>query len=120
MNCWGIGRIWQTLIHFQQECYYQILGQCDRLSDCTAFVEFMLHNMAEALREGIAAPTIMSEKETAILELLTVQPQMTAAMLASVLGVTSRTVERYLRNLQPKGKLKPLGARKGGSWQVIA
>jgi predicted HTH transcriptional regulator len=88
----------------------------------------MLQNMAEALREGIGMSSVMSEKmseemsekENAILELLTVQPQMTAVMLASVLGVTSRTAERYLRSLQTKGKLKRLGARKGGSWQVMA
>ena len=118
----------ETLIHFQQARYYQILGQCDRASDCTAFVEFMLQNMAEALREGIGMSSVMteemseemSEKEKAILELLIVQPQMTAVMLASVLGVTSRTAERYLRSLQTKGKLKRLGARKGGSWQVMA
>lgn len=117
----------ETLIHFQQDRYYQILGECDRASDCTAFIEFMLQNMAEALREGIGAPSVMSEKmseemsekETTILELLTVQPQMSAAMLASMLSVTSRTVERYLSALQTKGKLKRLGARKGGSWQVM-
>ncbi|MCE1968526.1 Fic family protein [Enterobacter cloacae] len=117
----------ETLIHFQQDRYYQILGECDRASDCTAFIEFMLQNMAEALREGIGAPSVMSEKmseemsekETTILELLAVQPQMSAAMLASMLGVTSRTVERYLSALQTKGKLKRLGARKGGSWQVM-
>lgn len=117
----------ETLIHFQQDRYYQILGECDRVSDCTAFIEFMLQNMAEALREGIGAPSVMSEKmseemsekETTILELLTVQPQMSAAMLASMLGVTSRTVERYLSALQTKGKQKRLGARKGGSWQVM-
>ncbi|MEG4682622.1 Fic family protein [Enterobacter cloacae] len=117
----------ETLIHFQQDRYYQILGECDRASECTAFIEFMLQNMAEALREGIGAPSVMSEKmseemsekETTILELLTVQPQMSAAMLASMLGVTSRTVERYLSALQTKGKLKRLGARKGGSWQVM-
>lgn len=117
----------ETLIHFQQDRYYQILGECDRASDCTAFIEFMLQNMAEALREGIGVPSVMSgkmseemsEKETTILELLTVQPQMSAAMLASMLGVTSRTVERYLSALQTKGKLKRMGARKGGSWQVM-
>ena len=114
----------ETLIHFQQARYYQILGQCDRASDCTVFVEFMLQNMAEALREGITMSSVMSEKmsekEKAILELLTVQPQLTAVMLASALGVISRTAERYLRSLQTKGKLKRLGARKGGSWQVMA
>lgn len=118
----------ETLIHFQQARYYQILGQCDRASDSTVFVEFMLQNMAEALREGITMSSVMSEKmseklsekEKAILELLTVQPQLTAVMLASALGVTSRTAERYLHSLQAKGKLKHIGARKGGSWQVMA
>ncbi|CAM7053702.1 Helix-turn-helix type 11 domain-containing protein [Enterobacter rongchengensis] len=114
----------ETLIHFQQARYYQILGQCDRASDCTVFVEFMLQNMAEALREGITMSSVMSEKmsekEKAILELLTVQPQLTAVMLASALGVISRTAERYLHSLQAKGKLKRIGARKGGSWQVMA
>jgi Fic family protein len=52
----------ETLIHFQQARYYQILGQCDRASDCTAFVEFMLQNMAEALREGIGMSSVLSEK----------------------------------------------------------
>ena len=115
------------MIHFQQSRYYEILGQCDRASDCTAFIEFMLRNMADTLREGIAVPTEMSEqmseqmseKEIAILHLLTAHPQMTAAMLASALGVSSRTVERYLRTLQHRNKVKREGARKGGSWQVI-
>lgn len=117
----------ETLIHFQQARYYKILGECDRASDCTAFIEFMLQNIAEALREGIAAPLAMSEemseemseKESSILQLLTVQPKMTTAMLASVLGVTPRTVERYISTLQMKGKLKREGAKKGGSWQVM-
>ena len=52
----------ETLIHFQQARYYQILGQCDRASDCTAFVAFMLQNLAEALREGINMTSAMSEK----------------------------------------------------------
>lgn len=131
LNQWRAELAWlpvETLIHFQQARYYQILGQCDRASDCTVFVEFMLQNMAEALREGITMSSVisekmsekLSEKEKAVLELLTVQPQLTAVMLASVLGVTSRTAERYLQSLQAKGKLKRIGARKGGSWQVMA
>jgi len=117
----------ETLIHFQQTRYYQILGECDRASDCTLFVEFMLQNIAASLREALDMPNTMSdsvsdkmsEKERAILELLTVQPQMSAAMLASMLGVTSRTVERYLSTLQAQGKLIRTGARNGGSWRVV-
>ena len=43
----------ETLIHNQQERYYTILGQCDKASDCTPFVLFMLENIALALKEGL-------------------------------------------------------------------
>lgn len=117
----------ETLIHFQQNRYYTILGECDRSSDCTVFVEFMLRNLADALREGISTSQIlseqmseqMSEKEKTILHVLAAQPTITAAALASLLGTTSRTVERYLSALQKKGKVQRVGARKGGAWQVM-
>jgi len=87
----------------------------------------MLQNLADALRQSISSPHAvsekmseeMSEKEGAILQLLIAQPKMTASALASMLGVTSRTVERYLSALQSKGKVQRVGARKGGYWQVL-
>lgn len=65
-----IGRLWQTLIlsqwrplmaylpvetliHNCQDEYYFVLGQCDKSSDCTAFIEFMLNALETALRESI-------------------------------------------------------------------
>ena len=125
----------ETLIHHQQEAYYQILRQCDRESDCTAFIEFMLQNIAQALKEGMASVSAMSEKmsgkmseenavyltttERDILRLLNGQPTMTAAQLAERIGVTSRTIERYLKLLQDKSALQRVGPRKGGYWQVL-
>jgi len=130
LSHWRAGLAWlpvETLIHFQQERYYTILGECDKASDCTAFVEFMLQNLADALRESISTPQAMSEqmseqmseKESTILQLLIAQPKMTASALALMLGVTSRTVERYLSALQSKGRVQRVGARKGGYWQVL-
>lgn len=65
-----IGRLWQTLIlsqwrplmaylpvetliSEQQDDYYFVLGQCDKHSDCTLFIEFMLNALEKALRESI-------------------------------------------------------------------
>jgi Fic family protein len=45
----------ETLIHDQQQDYYRVLGECDRASDCTAFIAFMLEKLRLALREGIDA-----------------------------------------------------------------
>lgn len=125
----------ETLIHHQQEAYYQILRQCDRESDCTAFIEFMLQNVAQALEEGLASTPAVSEQmsgkmseensfyltatERDILQLLDRQPAMTAVQLANNIGVTSRTIERYLKLLQDKSALRRVGPRKGGYWQVL-
>lgn len=125
----------ETLIHFQQTHYYKILGQCDKASDCTPFVEFMLKNMIEALREGLSVPTLLSEEmseemseetdepltelEEAVIRCVTENPQATAKAIAEETGVSGRTIERQLRALQQKGKLQRIGPTKGGFWRVI-
>lgn len=146
-----MGRLWQTLIlsewraelawlpvetiiHYQQERYYQVLGECDRASDCTAFVAFMLAAVSAALIEGINPGFTLSEQmseqlseqivpltanERAVLHALRAEPMLTAATLAGQLGVSARTVERYLKSLQQKNKLQRVGANKGGRWQVM-
>lgn len=129
----------ETLIHHQQDRYYQVLRECDKASDCTAFIAFMLEKMTEALREAISESEQMSGQmsgqvsgkmsedsavylgatERAVLELLQNQPTHTAATLAELLNVTVRTVERTLKSLQSKGKLRRHGAPKGGCWIVV-
>lgn len=120
----------ETLIHHQQERYYAILGQCDKASDCTAFVMFMLENVALALKESLQVPSDLSEQmseqtrvllktsESEIVRRLSAEPSLTAKALADVMGVSSRTIERHLQSLQAKGVLMRTGEKKGGSWRV--
>ncbi|SQC91882.1 Protein involved in cell division [Cedecea neteri] len=51
----------ETLIHDRQEAYYRVLRECDRRSDCTAFVEFMLDMLKIALQEGVAHSRLEEE-----------------------------------------------------------
>lgn len=124
----------ETLIHYQQSRYYSILGHCDKASDCTTFIEFMLKNVADALREGITQTTPMSEEmsdkmseesaayltgtERQILQLLQHDPKMSATALAEQTDVTPRTIERCLKQLQEKSLLQRIGPKKGGYWHV--
>lgn len=120
----------ETLIHYQQERYYAILGQCDKASDCTPFVMFMLENMALALKESLEVSSDLSEQmseqprvllkaaENEIVRLLSADPSLTAKALADVMGVSARTIERHLQSLQIKGVLMRTGEKKGGSWRV--
>jgi len=142
-----LGRLWQTLIlsqwrpamaylpvesviREQQEAYYRVLGEADRASDCTVFIEFMLQTLSEALRAGIetSVPTVVSgqmavklsgKTEQAILQALRQSPDMTIPQLAAQIGSSTRTVERHLHKLQQQGLLKRTGPKKTGRWQVI-
>nr|WP_318384559.1 Fic family protein [uncultured Enterobacter sp.] len=129
----------ETLIHHQQDRYYQVLGECDKACNCTAFIAFMLEKMTEALREAIPDAedvsgqmsgqmsgqiserntSYLTATESAVLALLQNKPTHTAATLAEMLNVTVRTVERNLKSLQAKGKLKRHGVPKAGKWIVL-
>lgn len=54
-----------------------------------------------------------------ILTILAVTPETTIAELASKTGITTRSVERNLRALLARGRLRRVGPDKGGHWDVV-
>jgi ATP-dependent DNA helicase RecG len=58
----------------------------------------------------------VSEK---VLAALRADPAATIAELATVVAVTTRTIERALNKLHQHGRLVRVGAAKGGHWQVL-
>ncbi|EKN6361375.1 Fic family protein [Yersinia enterocolitica] len=129
----------ETLIHNQQQEYYRVLGECDRASDCTPFITFILDKLITALAEGIDAQKRYSAEvsvemsvemsvESAlalnpiaerILAAITVNPTITIVEMANELKVSSRTIERNIKQLQQKGCLVRVGATKSGYWRII-
>lgn len=140
-----MGRLWQTLIlskwqpalaylpvesliKHQQADYYRLLNQADKTADCSEFIVFLLHTIRDALKQAIATQQNMSvemsskvsvEITSRILELLADNPKLTLVQMAEVIGKSSRTIERAAAKLQREGKLKFIGPRKGGHWQVL-
>lgn len=45
--------------------------------------------------------------------------EITIRELASIVGVSDRSIERNLRNLQKGNLLKRIGGDKGGRWEVV-
>ncbi|CQQ87497.1 Fis family transcriptional regulator [Yersinia enterocolitica] len=125
----------ETLIHNQQQEYYRVLGECDRASDCTAFIAFILDKIIAALTEGIHAQkhysTNMSVEMSVenssslsliaerILAIIAVNHNITMVKIAGELKVSSRTIERNIKILQEKGRLVRVGTTKSGYWRVI-
>ena len=54
-----------------------------------------------------------------ILELLAENPEMTLAEVALIIGKTVRAIEMASSKLIKEGKLRHIGPKKGGHWEVI-
>ena len=135
-----MGRLWQTLIlsrwnsilaylpvemviRHQQQHYYAALQQADNAAEATPFIGFMLDALFTAMVEVAEIDTASSEKNSdksseKILQLLAKTPTLSAKQLAQQLGLSSRAIEKNIAQLKADGRLKRIGAAKGGYWQV--
>jgi predicted HTH transcriptional regulator len=46
------------------------------------------------------------------------QPDITAKTLSGLLGISTRTVERHLKELKEKGVIQRAGSDKNGHWKI--
>jgi len=133
-----MGRLWQTLILSQwqpmlaylpvesvirvrQTDYYQALAEADKAGNSTVFIEFMLQALQDTLMEALAKTSEKASEKTSekIVAALIRNSSMTIAELAKNVGVTTRSIERNLQKLQDQGRLRRVGADKGGYWEVV-
>lgn len=126
----------ETVIISRQDEYYQQLSQADQRSDCTGFILFLLEALRDALAIAISArpdaKTEMSVNLSAemsvknrlktpelILKVLSEEPNLTLNEVAERIGKSTRTVERTASALVKTGRLRFVGPRKGGYWEVL-
>ncbi len=69
-------------------------------------------NVVENVAENVA------ENEKKIVEFIRSNPTYSAKQMSDLLGLTQRTVQRYLKELQDKNIIKRIGPAKGGYWQI--
>lgn len=151
------GRLWHSLINRDwrpllawipvesvvaenQREYYRVLGLSNG-GDATAFIEFMLEMVRDALTDAFirmeegevdsvdVGETVEDVGENVgedvgesltdqVLAILREAPQSSARSIAGRLGVTSRHIERQLAALKRKGAIERVGAARGGFWKV--
>lgn len=126
----------ETVIKARQEHYYRQLSQADSRSDCTEFILFLLEALRDALVQAISdqpdAETRMSVNMSAkmsvegrlktpelIVNVLRLAPHLTLAEVAERIGKSARTVERSASALVKDGRLRFVGPRKSGRWEVL-
>ena len=59
------------------------------------------------------------EIDNPVLEQFRLNPELTLHALAKTLDISLRATEKKVANLQEKNKLKHIGPKKGGYWQVL-
>jgi Fic family protein len=138
-----IGRLWQTLMLSQwqpmlaflpvetvikqrQADYYRVLGESDRASDCSGFIVFMLDAILAALKEAVASETqvetpVKTRVKTPerLVVMLREDQSLTLADVADRLGLSVSAVERAAGKLREAGRLRYVGPKKGGHWEVM-
>ncbi|MFB2866440.1 hypothetical protein [Aeromonas sp. MdU4] len=117
-------RLWQTVIKARQEHNYRHLSQADSSSDCTAFILFFLEALAQAIAIQPAAVSSHQENmrvETpeVILVELAAEPTMILKQVAVRIGKSTSTVERAVTVLVKAGRLRFVGPRKSGRWELL-
>ncbi len=61
----------------------------------------------------------LTKIEIKIIDEIMNNPQITALDIASIIGKSKRTAERYIKSLQEKGYIIRDGSDKKGNWKVV-
>ncbi len=131
-----IGRLWHTLlltqwkpmfawlpvesiIHDRQDEYYQAINRSNNEAESTAFIEFMLFAIKEALLEAVQAGNVESmnteeQRWYQIERFLKKNGTITNADVREMLGVSSATANRILGKMTEERKIQKI--RIGKFW----
>lgn len=117
----------ETLVHYNQALYYRALQASHAEGqDCRPFISFMLDAISNSLYKyiDVATETLVDVGvnvgvKDEILALLKQEPSLSAKDMAKRLDKSSRTIERYLKELREQGRILRHGSDKTGHWEVI-
>ena len=114
--------------------YISFLEQSEEAEDSKKFKTFMLqhhcdnllkqieeykHSMGDESHSAKADGTIDGTMALRIMEALRSEPSATMDNLSNTLGIARRTLVRYMNRLQEDNKIKRVGGRRYGHWEII-
>ena len=114
--------------------YISSLEQSEEAEDSKTFKTFMLqhhcdnllkqieeykHSMGDESHSAKTDGTIDGTMALRIMEALRAEPSATMDNLSNTLGIARRTLVRYMNRLQEDNKIKRVGGRRYGHWEII-
>ncbi|MBQ3576238.1 MAG: Fic family protein [Coprobacter sp.] len=131
-----IGRLWQSLIlgklhslfeylpienmiYKNQQTYYDAIAKSSAINDSGVFIDFMLQEILNSLKNRYNTKSETKEIEEKILDIISSDIYMTAKKISENLSISQRQVERVISDLKIRGVIERVGARKNGYWKII-
>ena len=127
----------ETIVKEYQQDYYNVIAQCDAAGNSTAFVEFMLKCLLDAMENYEESAEEepeelhdklhdklhdmfpeLSEKAFGVLEVLKAHPALKAEDIGMQVSLSERQVKTYLNALKQAGLIVRVGSNKTGYWKV--
>lgn len=114
----------ETLIHEQQNDYYEAINAANTNGESTVFVKFMLEIIKQALEELTQKDANGEEIEgesvrDRLLTLLKEDNKISAKGAAERLEMSERQVQRLLKNMKDEGLIERVGSNRNGAWNVL-
>ena len=132
-----LGRLWQsliltelnpvfqylpieTMVHDNQQEYYQAINASSVAINCGIFIDFMLNEILNTLKMHTAGVVngVVSGGVNPILDFISQYPGCRTNVIAEKLNMPLRTVQRRLSELKKENKIEFKGATKSGGYFV--
>lgn len=118
----------ETLIKENQKEYYKVLTASDSVANSTKFIEFMLSIILNTINEIAETEKKVTAKVTPkvtvnqrkIIDAIKSNPKITQAELATIVGITRKSIISNMKKLQENGLINRIGADKNGYWEVVS
>ncbi len=106
----------ETMVHDNQNGYYQAINDSTAKTDSGAFIDFMLARILEALQQHRDIDSGGVNELDMVFAYLKEHPGLHANALAEGLSLPKRTLERHLGQLKKDGRIEFKGAPKSGGY----
>lgn len=115
----------ETMVHDNQQQYYQAINASTESGNSGIFIDFMLHELLQALKlhqapltGGVTGGVTDGVNQQDVFEFIRRNPGLRANAIAVGLSISERSVERHVKRLKEENMIEFRGApRNGGYYQ---
>lgn len=109
----------ETIVKEHQQDYYDAIAKSDNEANSTAFITFMLRCIQQSIKD-VATPKTTSKTtpKDMIIAMMKENPKVTVVEIANAIGMNKRNAQNHINALSAEGKIKHVGASRGGHWEV--